>query len=83
MVDARDAARFAGATGSGSEGHIPGAANLPFSRLFAEDGTYRSPAGLAQQFASAGIDLARPVVTSCNSGMTAAVLLFGLHLAGK
>lgn len=83
VVDARDAARFAGEDGSGSEGHIPGAANVHFVRLFAEDGTYRPPADIASIFAEAGIDFDRPVTTSCNSGMTACVLAFGLHLAGK
>ena len=83
VVDARDAARFAGEEGSGSEGHIPGAVNVHFPRLFAEDGTYRSPANIALLFTEAGVDLAGPIVTSCNSGMTACVLAFGLHLAGK
>ena len=68
---------------SGSAGHIPGAANVPFPLLFAEDGTYRAPDEIAAIFAEAGVALERPVVTSCNSGMTAAVLAFGLHLAGK
>ena len=83
VVDARDAARYAGDEGSGSEGHIPGAANVHFPKLFAEDGTYRSPAEIAGIFADSGIDLAAPVTTSCNSGMTACVLAFGLHLTGK
>jgi len=83
VVDARDAARFAGEEGSGSRGHIPGAANVHFTQLLTEAGTYRTPAEIAGLFQSAGIDLDRPVVTSCNSGMTAAVLSFGLHLAGK
>ena len=83
VVDARDAARFAGEEGSGSAGHIPGAGNVPFPLLFAADGTYRAPDEIAAIFAEAGVALDRPVVTSCNSGMTAAVLAFGLHLAGK
>lgn len=83
VVDARDAARFAGAEGSGSEGHIPGAANLHFPRLFEVDGTWKSPEAIRAEFAAEGIDLARPVTTSCNSGVTACVLLFGLGLAGK
>lgn len=83
VVDARDAARFAGAEGSGSEGHIPGAANLHFPRLFEADGTWKSPEAIRAEFATEGIDLARPVTTSCNSGVTACVLLFGLGLAGK
>ena len=83
VVDARDAARFAGAPDSGSEGHIPGAANLHFPRLFREDGTWKDTPALRSEFAEAGLDLDRTVVASCNSGMTACVLLFGMGLAGK
>ena len=83
VVDARDAARFAGEEASGSEGHIPGAANVHFPLLFADDGTYRAPGEIAAVFADAGVDPEKPVVTSCNSGMTACVLAFGLHLAGR
>lgn len=82
VVDARDPARFAGEEGSGSEGHVPGARNVPFPKLFANDGTYRSPEAIGAVFRAAGIDLTKPVVTSCNSGMTACVLAFGLHWAG-
>ena len=83
LVDARDNARFEGRESSGSEGHIPGARNVPFGQLLNEDGTYRSPADIRQRFEDAGVDLDRPVVTSCNSGMTAAVLAVGLDLIGK
>lgn len=83
VVDARDEARFAGAPDSGSDGHIPGAANLHFPRLFQEDGTWKGAPALRSDFAKAGVDLDRPVVASCNSGMTACVLLFGMVLAGK
>ena len=83
IVDARDAARFEGREGSGSEGHIPGAKNLPFGNLFAQDGTYKSAEEIRVEFERAGVDLEKPVVTSCNSGMTASVLLFGLELVGK
>lgn len=82
-VDARDAARFAGEEGSGSSGHIPGARNVPFGMLFNDDGTYRTPEAIAATFAGAGVDMDAPVVTACNSGMTACVLAFGLHRAGK
>lgn len=83
VVDARDTARFEGQLGSGSEGHIPGARNVPFVRMFREDGTYRSPDAIRTEFKEAGLDLGQPIVTSCNSGMTASVLLFGLSLIGK
>lgn len=82
VVDARDAARFAGEEGSGSEGHIPGARSLHFARLLNEDGTYRSPEEITRLFEEAGVDLSQPIVTSCNSGMTASVLLFALDRAG-
>lgn len=82
IVDARDEARFEGQEGSGSQGHIPGSRNLHFTRLFNEDGTYKTPEGIRREFEDAGVDLNKPVVTSCNSGMTASVLLFGLELLG-
>ena len=47
------------------------------------DGTFKDEAGLRAAFADAGIDLDRPVVTTCGSGVTAAVLLFAMHLLGK
>ena len=64
-------------------GHIPGARNLPYSALFNADGTFKDKAGLTDAFASAGIDLGRPVITTCGSGVTACVLLFAMHLLGK
>ncbi len=87
VLDARGAGRF---TGEESEirpgmpsGHIPGARNLPFGRLLKPDGTFRDEVGLRAAFAEAGIDLDKPVVTTCGSGVTAAVLLFAMHLLGK
>ena len=82
IVDARDPARFEGLPGSGSEGHVPGARNIPFARLLRDDGTYRSPEEIRSAFKDAGVMLDRPIVTSCNSGTTASVLLFGLALIG-
>jgi thiosulfate/3-mercaptopyruvate sulfurtransferase len=51
--------------------------------MFAHDGTYLTPKDLKRAFAQAGVDLERPVVTTCGSGVTAAVLLFALHRLGK
>lgn len=86
MLDARDAARFTGENEDAVHelpgGHIPGACNLPFPLLFNEDGTYKSPDDLRALFARVGIDIAHPVITSCGSGVTGCVLLFGLELAG-
>jgi thiosulfate/3-mercaptopyruvate sulfurtransferase len=64
-------------------GRIPGSLNLPYTDLFKADGTYRSPAELRAAFEGAGIDLSRPLTTTCGSGVTASVLLFALHLLGK
>jgi thiosulfate/3-mercaptopyruvate sulfurtransferase len=66
-----------------ASGHIPGSLNLPYGQVLSPDGTFKDAAGLRAAFESAGIDLARPVVTTCGSGVTAAVLLFALHLLGK
>lgn len=87
LVDARSASRF---TGEEPEvrpgiaaGHVPGSRNLPYTRLFDADGTWKRDDALRQAFAAAGVDLARPLVTTCGSGITAAVPLFAAHLLGK
>jgi len=87
VIDARGADRVFG-TGTdpvhgGPMGRIPGSLNVPYTALFAADGTYRPPEQLRAAFAEAGVDLARPVTTTCGSGVTASVLLFALHLIGK
>ncbi len=87
VVDARPAARFrgeapeprAGLTG----GHMPGARNVPSSTLFAPDGTMLPKEALAALFADAGVDVARPVVTSCGSGITACLLALALARLGR
>lgn len=87
VVDARGAARF---TGEGGEirpgqpaGHIPNARNLPIGMLYEADGTMKDAAGIEAEFLGAGVDLSRPIVTSCGSGVTAAVLSFALARLGK
>lgn len=87
LLDARGAGRFTGAEpeirpGMPS-GHIPGSRNLPFGQVLNPDGTFKDEAGLRAAFAEAGVDLDRPVVTTCGSGVTAAVLLFAMHWLGK
>jgi thiosulfate/3-mercaptopyruvate sulfurtransferase len=87
VLDARSADRVYGSgidpVHGGQNGRIPGALNLPYTQVLNADGTYKSPADLRAAFAQAGVDLARPVTTSCGSGVTASVLLFALHLIGK
>jgi thiosulfate/3-mercaptopyruvate sulfurtransferase len=87
VIDARGAPRFTGAAPEANpalaSGHIPGARNLPYATLFAPDGTWKSPEAIKALFEAAGIDLARPLISSCGSGMTANVLIFAAHLIGK
>ena len=86
VLDARARARFEGAAPElwpgRRAGHIPGSRNLPYTELARPDGTLKSAEELRQLYAKAGIDLAKPVVTSCGSGVTAAVLALGLEVAG-
>ncbi len=87
LVDARSLARFSGTEqeirpGLAS-GHIPGALNVPVGQLFNADGTWKGAPGLRAAFEAAGVDLSRPVTTSCGSGVTACCLLFAMHLIGK
>lgn len=86
VVDVRPADRFAGDVPEPREGvragHMPGAKNLPFLDL-AENGRLKSPAALAAEFDKAGIDPAAPIVSSCGSGVTAAVLNFALATLGN
>lgn len=87
VVDARSAARFTGEEPdprpATHAGHIPGSKNLPQGQLFNADGTWKTGDALARAFSDAGVDLERPMVATCGSGITAAVLAFGAHLVGK
>jgi thiosulfate/3-mercaptopyruvate sulfurtransferase len=87
VIDARSPARFRGDEPEhrpGVEpGHIPGSRNLHYARLFHEDGTWKRGPELQSEFRDAGIDIDRPMVTTCGSGITAAVLSFGAHLLGR
>ncbi|TCD00649.1 sulfurtransferase [Erythrobacteraceae bacterium CFH 75059] len=86
IVDARDPARFSGASADAVHGlpggHIPGALNLPYANLLDKKGRFLPPARLRQVFAEAGVDLEQPIVGSCGSGVTACVVLFAAHLLG-
>ena len=86
VVDARAAARFRGDAPEPRPGlragHIPGARSLPFGQLFRPDGTMKEGDALARAFTEAGVDLDRPVITSCGSGVTGAILNLGLARLG-
>lgn len=87
IVDARAAARFRGETAEPRpglrSGHMPGALNLPFKDLLAENGTMRPLAELEALFTAAGLDLNGPIITSCGSGVTAAILTLALAELGR
>src|SRR5438477_129160 len=64
-------------------GHIPGSLNLPYETLYRADGTLLATDELRAAMRAAGVDLARPIVTSCGSGVTASVLALALHRLGR
>lgn len=86
IIDARSPERFRGDAPEPRPGlragHIPGAKNVPFGRLFNEDGTMKDAQSLRGIFEAAGVDLGRPAITSCGSGITAAVLSLALERIG-
>ncbi|WP_298745396.1 3-mercaptopyruvate sulfurtransferase [uncultured Brevundimonas sp.] len=87
VLDARAADRFLGRAPEPRAGlrpgHMPGALNLPFPGVLNADGTMKRGAALEQAFEAAGVDLDRPVVTTCGSGVTAAILSLGLAELGR
>lgn len=86
VVDARGAPRFlakepeprSGVRG----GHIPGSANMPYTEFTNLDGTLKSTNDLAKIFAARGVDPAKPVITTCGSGVTASIALLALAVLG-
>lgn len=88
VVDARSPGRFKGTESEPRPGlrggHIPGSRNVPFNALLdpTRDFVTRPAADIAAAFASAGVDVKKPIVASCGSGLTACTLAFGLFLLG-
>ena len=86
IIDARGAPRFRGEVPEPRpglrSGHIPGAKNVPYSTLLNADGTMKSPDGLRATFEAAGVNLGKPAITSCGSGVTAAILSLALERIG-
>lgn len=87
IIDARSAERFRGEAPEPRpglrSGHIPNSKNLPFGRLLNADKTMKSPDGLRIEFEEAGVDLRKPAITTCGSGISAAVLSLALERIGK
>jgi thiosulfate/3-mercaptopyruvate sulfurtransferase len=86
VLDARSAARFQGEAPEPRaglrSGHIPGSKNIPFATVLNPDGTMKSPADLRAVFEAAGVDLKKPAITTCGSGVTAAILSLALERIG-
>lgn len=86
VVDARPAERFRGEAPEPRpglrSGHMPGSFNVPFAGLVAA-GRLKPPSELAAAFEAGGVDLAKPVITSCGSGVSAAILWLALDALGK
>jgi len=86
IVDARPAERFAGTTPEPRPGlragHIPGSKNVPFATLLEADGQMKPPEELRAALRDAGVDLDKPVITSCGSGVTAAIINLALERLG-
>ena len=86
IIDARSAARFKGEAPEPRPGlragHIPGSKNVPYASLLNPDGTMKSVADLRALFEAAGVNLSKPAITSCGSGVTAAILSLALERMG-
>jgi len=86
IIDARSAPRFQGIVAEPRPGlrmgHIPGSKNVAFNTLLNPDNTMKSPDALRAAFIDAGIDLAKPAITTCGSGITAAILSLALERIG-
>lgn len=87
ILDARSPARFRGEEPEPREGlrsgHVPGSKNVYYRDLLNEDGTMKDPDGLRAVLDAAGVDMARPVITTCGSGVTAAIINLALERIGK
>ncbi len=86
VLDVRSAGRFAGTEPEPRaglrSGHIPGSLNLPYLELIAADGTLLPAPELRRRFAASGINLDKPIVTSCGSGVTAGTAALALDQIG-
>ena len=87
VVDARSAGRFEGREPDPRPGlrvgHIPGSRNVPYASLLNADGTLKSEPELRAVLAAAGVDIGRPVVASCGSGVTAGIVALALAVLGR
>lgn len=86
ILDARSADSFNGLRPTGEtglpSGHIPGSVNIPYQRLYSAEQTLLAAERLREIFTAAGVDLTQPMVASCGSGVSAAVILLALYQLG-
>lgn len=86
VVDARGKPRFDGtapdprASIGVRAGHMPNSYNVPYNAILNEDQTFKSPKEIRTVFSTAGVDLEKPIITTCGSGVTACILSLGMHL---
>lgn len=87
ILDARSAGRFRGEAPEPRPGlrggHIPGSKNVPYTDLLNDDLTMKDPEAQRAVFAAAGVDMAKPVITTCGTGVTAAIISLALERIGK
>lgn len=87
IIDARSPGRFSGEEPEPRpglrSGHIPGSRNVPYRSVLNADGTMKAPAEIEAVIRAAGVDLTKPAITTCGSGVTAAVLSLALERMGK
>lgn len=86
VVDVRAADRFAGSAPEPRpdlrSGHIPGSINLPFKTLLNDDQTFKDKQQIEAAFSEVGVDVSKPIITSCGSGVTACIVALGLKQLG-
>ncbi|MCY3726824.1 MAG: 3-mercaptopyruvate sulfurtransferase [Rhodobacteraceae bacterium] len=86
ILDARPKTRFMGLLPEPRpglrSGNIPNSINLPYTNLLNENGTMKEKQDLLEEFKSSGLDLDKPVITSCGSGITASILFLALDMIG-
>ena len=87
VLDARSAPRFEGSEAEPrpglKSGHMPGAANVPYRAVLTGDGHLKDDRALQTLFAEKGVDLRAPIITSCGTGVTAAILMLALEKLGS
>ena len=87
VIDARGPGRFRGEEPEPRvglrSGHIPGSKNVHYATLLTGEGTMKEPSELRTIFEAAGVDLSKPAITTCGSGVTAAILSLAMERMGK